>query len=133
MKYQKQLEAMGDLVLLEILDMKKITKPAEKEESIYYSDFSGKCFGEGDPPIELTLDFGYGSKYDGSKLTFHLDDDDIEDILVLLKSKLSNDSKKALKKKNIILDERYDDSIQSRDWLDCDYIGNEIELLDKLI
>jgi hypothetical protein len=113
--------------------MKKITKPAEKEESIYYSDFSGKCFGEADPPIELVLDFGYGSKYDGAKLRFDLDDDDIECILELLKSKLSNDSKKALKSTCKILDQRYEDSIQSRDWHGCDYIGNEQDLIKKII
>jgi hypothetical protein len=113
--------------------MKKVTKPAEKEESIYYSDFSGKCFGEGDPPIELVLDFGYGSKYDGGKLRFDLDDDDVECILELLKSKLSNDSKKTLKTTYKILDQRYEDSIQSRDWRDCDYVGNEQDLIKKII
>ena len=88
--------------------MKKITKPAEKEEAVYYSDFSGKCFGDFHPHIELIIDFNYGSKYDGSKLRFDLDDKDTEDILALLKSKLSNDSKKALKTMYTILDDKYE-------------------------
>ena len=113
--------------------MKKTTKPAQREEATYYSDFSGKCFGEMGPPIELILDFGYGSKYDGSKLRFDLDDSDIEDILFLLKSKLSNDAKKSLKTMYTILDQKYDDSVQSRDWDDCRFTCNEQDLLKKLI
>ena len=49
--------------------MKKITKPKQKEEAVYYSDFSGKCFGEYAPPVRLKLEFGYGSIYDGSRFT----------------------------------------------------------------
>ena len=113
--------------------MKKIIKPAEKEEAVYYSDFSGKCFGDFHPPIELKLDFGYGSEYDGSKLRFDLDDKDIEDILALLKSKLSNDTKKELKTMYTTLDQKYDDSVQSRDWTDCEFICNEKDLLEKLL
>lgn len=113
--------------------MKKTTKPAQKEEAVYYSDFSGKCFGEFHPPVELTIEFNYGSSYDGSKLKFDLDDKDMEDILALLKSKLSNDSKKALKSMYIILDDKYENSVQSRDWEDCEFICNEKKLLEKLI
>ncbi len=113
--------------------MKKTTKPAQQEEATYYSDFTGKCFGEMDPPVELILDFGYGSKYDGSKLRFDLDDSDIEDILFLLKSKLSNDSKKALKTMYTNLDYRYENSVQSRDWDDCRFTCNEQDLLKRLI
>ena len=113
--------------------MKKITKPAQKEEAVYYSDFSGKCFGEFDPHVQLTLDFEYGSKYDGSKLRFDLDDKDNEDILALLKSKLSNDTKKALKMMYTVLDDKYENSVQTRDWDDCRFICNEKDLLEKII
>ena len=113
--------------------MKKITKPAQKEEAVYYSDFSGKCFGDFHPPVQLMIDFNYGSKYDGSKLRFDLDDKDIEDILALLKSKLSNDTKKALKTMYTILDDKYENSVQSRDWTECEFICNEKDLLKKLI
>ena len=112
--------------------MKKTTKPAQREEATYYSDFSGKCFGE-ISPIELKIEFGYGSKYDGSNLSFDLDDKDVEDLLFFLKSKLSNDIKKSLKTMYTILDEKYEDSIQSRDWTDCEFICNEKDLLKKLI
>ena len=62
----------------------KTTKPAQREEATYYSDFSGKCFGEMHPPVELILDFGCASKYGGSKLRFDLEDKDIEDIVALV-------------------------------------------------
>jgi hypothetical protein len=113
--------------------MKKITKPAQQEEAVFYSDFSGKCFGEMHPPVELILDFGYGSGYDGSKLTFHLDDKETEDILFLLKSKLSNETKKQFKEKLVKLEDDFDDSVQMRDWNNCDCICNNKELLKKII
>jgi len=113
--------------------MKKITKPAQREEAVYYSDFSGKCFGEAHPPVELILDFGYGSGYDGSKLTFHLDDKDVEDILLLLKSNLSNETKKQFKEKLVKLEEDFDDSMQMRDWNSCDYICNNKDLLERIV
>ena len=117
----------------ETFKMKKTTRPAQREEAVYYSDFSGKCFGEFYPHVELRLDFGYGSRYDGSKLRFDLDDKDVEDILAFLKSKLSEDAKKALKTAHAILDDKCDNSIQSRDWTDCELICNEKDLIKKLI
>ena len=113
--------------------MKKITKPAEKEEATYYSDFSGKCFGELYPPIQLKLEFNYGSIYDGSNFTFDLDDKDVDDILFLLKGKLSNETKKDLKQRFVALNDTYDQNVQERDWTSCDYVCNEKSLLTKLI
>jgi hypothetical protein len=113
--------------------MKKITKPAEKEEATYYSDFSGKCFGEWFPPVELNIDFSYGSKYDGVNLQFHLDDHDVEDVLTLLKSKLSTQTKKTLAVLSTKLDNDYEDNIQMRDWDSCNYISNNKELLERII
>ena len=133
MKSQKQLGVMVDLVLLEIINMKKITKPKQKEEAVYYSDFSGKCFGEYDPPVRLKLEFGYGSIYDGSNLVFDLDDLDISDILFILKEKLTKETKKDLKQKFDTLDDKYEQNIQNRDWSECDYICNEKHILARLI
>jgi hypothetical protein len=113
--------------------MKKTTKPAQREEATYYSDFSGKCFGDFHPPVELVIYFNYGSKYDGGKLRFDLDDKDIEDILALLKSKLSNDAKKRFKTMYTLLDDKYETSVKSRDLTDCNFICNEKDLLEKLI
>jgi hypothetical protein len=72
--------------------MKKVLKPAEYEDAIYYSDFSGKLLNE-TPPIEIVVDFNYGSKYDGCKLELHLNDEDFDQLLNFLKTKLSEDFK----------------------------------------
>jgi len=113
--------------------VKKITKPAEKEEAVYYSDFSGKCFGEFNAPVQLKIEFNYGSVYDGSQFTFDLDDKDIDDILFVLKGKLSNETKKDLKQRFVALNDQYDQNVQNRDWTECDYICKEKSLLTKLI
>ena len=113
--------------------MKKITKPAEREESVYYSDFSGKCFGELYPPIQLKLEFNYGSVYDGTRFVFDLDDKDVDDILFVLKGKLSNETKKDLKQRFVALNDNYDQHVADRDWTSCDYICNEKSVLTKLI
>jgi hypothetical protein len=113
--------------------MKKTIKPEQKEEAVYYSDFSGKCFGQWFPPVELTIEFGYGSAYDGSSLTFHLDDGDMEDIIKLLHTKLSKEAKSSIKKKLSIEDDSYDTSVQMRDWIACDQIRNQIDLFKKLL
>jgi hypothetical protein len=73
--------------------MKKILKPSEREESIYYSDFNGKLLNEV-PPVEIGIDFNYGSKYDGCKLEIHLDDEEFDELLTFLKTKLSSDFKR---------------------------------------
>jgi hypothetical protein len=72
--------------------MKKILKPKEAEDAIYYSDFSGKLLRE-TPPVEINIDFNYGSKYDGCKLEIHLTDEEFDDLLNFLKEKLSTDFK----------------------------------------
>jgi hypothetical protein len=79
--------------------MKKVTKPFENEEAVYYSDFSGKLLNWMEspciePPVKLIMEFNYGSKHDGSKLELDLDDDDAKLIVDFLKNKLSKESKK---------------------------------------
>lgn len=113
--------------------MKKIIKPSTREEAVYYSDFSGKCFDKFHSPISLTLDFGYGSQYDGSKLNFDLDDDDVECLLDLLKTKLSIDAKTHLKKRLRNLDNEYCCSVEFRDWDNCNLIGNNQDLIKRII
>lgn len=76
--------------------MKKITKPSEDEEAVYYSDFTGKILSSDlthKSPVKLKLDFNYGSKYDGDTIILHLDDNDAEEILNFLKSKINLECK----------------------------------------
>jgi hypothetical protein len=68
--------------------MKKIIIPEQKEEAVYFSDFTGKPFEQFGAPVELKFEFNYGSKYDNYSFTLHLDDKDIQPILDLIKSKV---------------------------------------------
>lgn len=117
----------------ETFKMKKITKPAEKEEAVYYSDFSGKCFGEFSPPIELKIEFNYGSGYDGSMLGFHLSDEDIKPIIDIIKKNISEDYKNFLRSKIEKYKKEYDVSVSFRDWDDCERIGYSVDLLKELL
>jgi hypothetical protein len=74
--------------------MKKILTPPVKEDSVYYSDFTGKCFGSLEPAVVLTLQFGYGSKWDGNSITLHLTDEDIGPILQAIQNNLTPESRK---------------------------------------
>lgn len=80
--------------------MKKVLKPSIEEDVVYYSDFSGKLINSTiqTPPCELNLEFNYGSKYDGEKITFHLTDDEVEEVLIFLKAKLTEESRAELNK-----------------------------------
>ena len=113
--------------------MKKITKPAEAEECVYYSDFSGKLLNDFYPPVELKIDFNYGSKNDGSNLTLHLDDNDIECVLELIKNKISEQCKKNLAKELKTCDDSFNDNMQFRDWDSCDKISNKLWFLKNML
>jgi hypothetical protein len=76
--------------------MKKVLVPSTKEESVYYSDFTGKCFGIFDPEVVLKLQFNYGSERDGSEITLHLTDCELEPILEIIKNNLTEEAKKSL-------------------------------------
>jgi hypothetical protein len=78
--------------------MKKITRPKQREEATYYSDFSGECLGEMTPHVEVRFDFCYGSKFDGSRFELHLSDNDAMKLLDFLKTNLTADAKKELAK-----------------------------------
>ena len=67
--------------------MKKILKPQTREHAVYYSDFSGECFGEWGPPVEVIFEFNYGSEKDGQKQTFHLNNKEAQEALDFFKSR----------------------------------------------
>lgn len=113
--------------------MKKIIKPAEKEEAVYYSDFTGKAFGGHGSPIDIKISFNYGSDRDGATLSLHCDDKDIKPIIELIKQKLSSNTKKHLKKRLKDCQKSFDESMQFRDWDSCDLISNDIWLIRELL
>ena len=113
--------------------MKKVFKPAEREEAAYYSDFTGKPLDNCGPNVELKMEFAYGSKYDGSRFTLHLSDEDADQILSFLASKLSSDCRKEIQKNLEQFDARYDDAMDSRAWHECDLLHNNRTVLKKLL
>lgn len=76
--------------------MKKILAPAVEEDSVFYSDFTGKCFGRYAPEVVVSFCFNYGSKYDNSSFELHLTDEEAEYIIGAIKSKLSLEAKKII-------------------------------------
>lgn len=114
-------------------NMKKVTKPAEKEEAVYYSDFTGKAFGNFGPPVELKIRFNYGSDRDGASLSLHLDDDDVKSVIDLIKEKICSNTKKQLKKRLKDDEKSFEDSMQFRDWDSCDFISNDMWFIRELL
>ena len=113
--------------------MKKVIKPSAQEQAVYYSDFKGKCFGDFYPNATLSFQFDYGSKYDGEALTVHLSDEEAEEVLEFLKTKMSEDFKESLKRKLNKQQNNLDDAIQARDYSQSDYYSNSCNLLQFLL
>jgi hypothetical protein len=114
--------------------MKKIIKPQEREEAVFYSDFTGKPLGNmGYEPISVNISCNYGSKFDGSEVTLHLDDEDLLELLKLLKTKVSEDFKNEIKNNLKKLDKDNEDCFQARDWQSVGYIQNNMDLLKLLL
>jgi hypothetical protein len=78
--------------------MKKVLKPAEPEEVVYYSDFSGKLLEHNMVPVTVKIECGYGSEYDGSSVELHLTDKGLNNLLVYLKDRLCQETKEELKR-----------------------------------
>lgn len=113
--------------------MKKVLKPYEKEESVFYSDFTGKCFGEFEPEVTLTMHFNYGSKYDGATLKLHLTDEEAEKITAVIKQNLSVDTKNDMKKRLQDYHDNLNNSVDARDWSQSEYYGNSIIFVNHLL
>lgn len=77
--------------------MKKVLQPKQNEEAIYYSDFSGKLFADF-VPVTVKIECNYGSKYDGSKVKFHLSDKGLEQLLDFFKERLCEETKNEFKR-----------------------------------
>lgn len=113
--------------------MKKIIEPAKKENAVYNSDFSGKTFDGFGPPVDIKICFNYGSRYDGSELTLHLDDDDVQSILELVKNKTTKRYKDYVSSLLEKYEEKYCDAMSFRDWDHCDILGNNIDLMRYMV
>jgi hypothetical protein len=75
--------------------MKFVREPKQEEVAYYTSDFSGEEFDQQEiPSNEIKIECNYGSDYDGSKLTLHLTDPELEEILDFIRSKLTYTTKR---------------------------------------
>jgi len=104
--------------------MKKITKPSQQEESIYYSDFSGRLLDQFGPPVQLKINFNYGSKYDNSALELDLTDEEVLPLLKLIASKLSEEKRKELLVAAEKIEPLIESAIEARDWESSDIYYN---------
>jgi hypothetical protein len=73
--------------------MKIIKKPRQFEEAEYVCDFTGEVFNNFAAPVEIKFEFNYGSKYDSTSFTLHLDDEGAEKILQIIKENIKEESK----------------------------------------
>lgn len=87
--------------------MHKIITPAVPEIAEYICDFTGKKLKNW-PAATLIMDFGYGSEKDGASFQLDLSDEAAQEILDLIKSKLTKKSKKALLENNMYNDLLWD-------------------------
>lgn len=113
--------------------MKKIIKPAQKEKAEYFSDFSGESFNNFHPDVEIKFEFNYGSEFDGSKIEFHLTNQEAKHVLDFIRMNLSQDKITELKTKLESVKEDYEDNVNARDWQSCDYFSNSIDLYRYLL
>jgi hypothetical protein len=74
--------------------MKIILTPTQKEDAVYYSDFKGHLFNQFGPNVTIKFIFNYESKNDDQDFEIHLTDEETQPILDLIKSKLSEKSKR---------------------------------------
>ena len=74
--------------------MKKILRPFSKEEAVYYSDISGKCFDFHTPDVEVTVAFNYNSARDGDVFTLHFTDQEYKQLEEFLSKALLAETKK---------------------------------------
>ena len=113
--------------------MKKITQPKQEERAEYFSDFSGKSFEGFNPDVEIKFEFNYGSEFDGSRVEFHLTDQEAKHVLDFIRMNLSEGKTIELKNKLEENEEYYEENMNARDWESCDRFGNCIFLLKYLL
>ncbi len=113
--------------------MKKVLKPASKEDAVFYSDFSGKVFDECGPHCEIEIKFNYGSKFDGGALTLYLTDEEADEMLKMIKPKLSTYTKDEYKHLINQCKQAYQDSVTQRNMQLSEELHNSIDVLQYMI
>ena len=113
--------------------MKKIVQPKQSERAEYFSDFSNKSFEGFCPDVQIKFEFNYGSEFDGSKVEFHLTDQEAKHVLDFIRMNLSEGKINELKTRLESVQKDYDDNMDARDWQSCDYFSNSIDLYRYLL
>ena len=83
--------------------MKKIIKPSQLEEVLYYCDFTGKMFDQFGPDVNIKIQCNYGSQFDGDELNLHLTDEAFKGLLSYIKQNLNSYTKESLEKQKSII------------------------------
>ncbi|MFA5234031.1 MAG: hypothetical protein WC390_06475 [Sulfurimonas sp.] len=107
--------------------MKTIIKPATREHSVIHCDFTGEKLDMG-PPLTLTLDFAYGSDFDGSCLEMHLSESGEKELLAFIKEKLTKQTKETFAAEIDSLKQDFTDNIDIRDLASIDFLDKNISL-----
>lgn len=113
--------------------MKNIIKPTQREEFECYSDFSGERFFGDIPEVEMKVSFNYGSLYDGSSIEFHLSEKETNEILLLIRSKLCENTKNKIKTYLEKIEMDYDSAVQFREWDSCDFYSSNMQMYKFLL
>jgi hypothetical protein len=113
--------------------MKQIIEHAKKEKAVYHSDFSDYEFDGCGPDVDVKINFSYGSKYDGAALSLHLTDSDVECILDVIKSKITDKYKKEMTGLLDRYNEQYNEAVDFREWGRCDILGNNVDIIKHII
>jgi len=113
--------------------MKKIIQPQKQELAEYFSDFSGESFNNFHSDVEIKFEFNYGSEFDGSKVEFHLTNQEAKHVLDFIRMNLSENKITELKTRLEFAKEDYEDNMGVRDWQSCEYFGNSINLYKYLL
>jgi hypothetical protein len=113
--------------------MKKIIQPKQAEKAEYFSDFSDKSFESFHPDVQIKFEFNYGSEFDGSRVEFHLTDEEAKHVLDFIRMNLSEGKINELKNKLEEHEEYYEENVNARDWQSSDHFYNCIELYRYLL
>lgn len=102
--------------------MKIVQAPATPEKSTLLSDFSGKVFPYKTPEVKVTMEFNYGSKYDGGSISVDLFDPEASAILDVILKNLHASAKERFSKSLEGLHAEYEQCVSMRDWEGCDQV-----------
>jgi hypothetical protein len=113
--------------------MKIVTRPAQAEQAVCSSDFSGKRFAHNIPPVTITIECNYGSRYDGGRARVDLGDEEADQVISFISKRLCPKSLGRFRDELRKAERDLDDSVQARDWVSAEGGYCRLELLRKIV